>query len=121
MTAAAVIGWQPIAQLSGYSDAVYGLAFSPDGTTLAASDGNGKIRLSDTATYQTLAILDGPTKGVFNVASARTGHPGHERQTRPLGPRFDDGNQRSLPHRRAHQPRAVGPAPSRRPYDRDCS
>jgi WD40 repeat protein len=68
-----VAGQQPIAQLSGYSDAVYGLAFSPDGTTLAASDGNGKIRLSDTATYQTLAILDGPTKGVFNVAFSPDG------------------------------------------------
>jgi len=55
------------------SGAVYGLAFAPDGKTLASADGDGPITLRDVATGEGVATLRGHTLPAFCVAFAPDG------------------------------------------------
>jgi WD40 repeat protein len=50
--------------LSGHEAEVICAAYSPDGATLASGDGNGSVRLWDTATSRQKARLDGHPGGV---------------------------------------------------------
>jgi eukaryotic-like serine/threonine-protein kinase len=59
---------QASAELKGHTALVYGLAFSPDGTRLAAGCADSTIRLIDVATRQEVANLRGHTDYVHAVA-----------------------------------------------------
>ena len=52
---------------------VWSVAFSPDGSKLAAGDDDGKVKLWDTATGKELAALSGHAKGISSVAWPRDG------------------------------------------------
>src|SRR6266542_2220698 len=68
-----------IASLKGHGDAVWALAFSPDGTILASGSGEflqkrpGEVKLWDVATRKERASLRGHTLGVFSVAFSPDG------------------------------------------------
>ena len=49
------------------------MAFSPDGTTLAAGNADGTIRLWDVATHRQIAALTGPGGPVTSVAFSPDG------------------------------------------------
>ena len=51
----------------------YAAAFSPDGRFLAASDGEGKIHLWKTGTWQPSQTLEGHEQGVISLSFARDG------------------------------------------------
>ena len=60
-------------QLSGHQDFVSGLAFSPDGATLATGSMDGTIRLWNTAEGRTIAILPGHMQETTDVAFSPDG------------------------------------------------
>lgn len=60
-------------ELAGHSDFVSGLAFSPDGQTLATGSMDGTIRLWNTATGETRATLPGHMQETTDVAFAPDG------------------------------------------------
>ena len=78
---------------------VYGVAFSPDGNTLAAAGGDGKVRaLGRRPRLRKLAALDSGQTSVTGSRSARTGST--------LAAAGDDGKVRALGRRpRLHQAR----------------
>jgi WD40 repeat protein len=59
--------------IKGSDAAVWGLAFSPDGQTLAAACDDAKIRLWDPSTGQVILGLDGHAQRVNAVAFSPDG------------------------------------------------
>ena len=59
--------------LTGHTNAVYSVAFSPDGSTLASADLDGIIRLWDVETGEYLRTLEGHTGSVYSVAFSPDG------------------------------------------------
>ncbi len=59
---------QDIGLLTGHTKAVYGLAFSPDGTRLASASHDQTVRIWDIASQKELARLEGHTDLVVTVA-----------------------------------------------------
>jgi WD40 repeat protein/tetratricopeptide (TPR) repeat protein/serine/threonine protein kinase len=59
--------------IRGHDRAALGLAFSPDGKTLASASWDRTVRLWDTTTGKELKVLRGHTKGVWEVAFSPDG------------------------------------------------
>jgi hypothetical protein len=59
---------QPIATLTGHTDIVTSVAFSPDGKTLATGSIDSTVRLWDMASHQPIATLTGPSDFLHTVA-----------------------------------------------------
>ncbi len=60
-------------QLTGHHDFVSGLAFTPDGTTLASGSMDGTIRLWETSTGKLLTVLPGHMEEVTDLAFSPDG------------------------------------------------
>lgn len=63
----------PLTVLTGHSDLVTSVTFSPDGTRLATASHDRTARIWDTATVTTLAILSGHARAVTSVAFSPDG------------------------------------------------
>ena len=59
--------------IAGHQAAVLGVAFSPDGHTLASAGWDRTVRLWDAATGKEIKVLKGHTKGVWEVAYSPDG------------------------------------------------
>lgn len=65
---------QIISFLHGHNDAVFRVAFSPDGKTLATASWDGTVKIWDVTTHQPLVELDtGPNNSVLDVAFSPDG------------------------------------------------
>jgi WD40 repeat protein len=70
VTAAASPG---VAALTGHTNRVHALAFSPDGKTLASGAYDGTVRLWNMATHRLDATLNGHGRQVYSVAFSHSG------------------------------------------------
>jgi WD40 repeat protein len=59
--------------LRGHTGSVYGVAYSPDGTTLATAGGDGTVRFWDSATGTQRRVLRAHAKGAVSLAFAPDG------------------------------------------------
>ncbi|MFV0526306.1 MAG: NB-ARC domain-containing protein [Acidimicrobiales bacterium] len=57
-----------LATLTGHTDSVWGVAWSPDGTHLATTSRDGTVRIWDPTTGTTITTLTGHTASVWGVA-----------------------------------------------------
>src|SRR5207248_3233592 len=64
---------KPKATLTGHTDSVFCVAFSPDGKALASGSGDNTIRLWDVAGGKEKATLKGHTAAVTSVAYSPDG------------------------------------------------
>src|SRR6185312_9968630 len=69
--------WDPAGHqsrvLHGRDDSVYGLAFSPDGTLLASSYGDGTVALWNTRSWRVASLMPGPSRPVRRLAVSQDG------------------------------------------------
>ena len=65
--------YQEVALLSGHAFAVYSVAFSPDGQTIASGNSDGTVRLWDAHTGEYKQSLTGHTSLVYSVAFSPDG------------------------------------------------
>jgi len=69
--------WDPAGNqsrtLRGRDDSVYGLVFSPDGTLLASSYGDGTVALWNTHSWRVASLMPGPSRPVRRLAVSRDG------------------------------------------------
>jgi WD40 repeat protein len=73
ITAASVDQLEVLHELTGHTDGVTDVAFSPDGTLLASSSRDGTIRLWRVATGTSAGILEGHTDIVWSLAISPDG------------------------------------------------
>jgi WD40 repeat protein len=57
----------------GHVDDVYSVVFSPDGKLLASGSGDRTVRLWDTATGKSLAVIEGRNEAVKSLAMGSRG------------------------------------------------
>ena len=62
-----------IASLSGHTDGVSSVSFSPDGSSIASGSADGTLKLWDVATGQIISTLSGHTDGVSSVSFSPDG------------------------------------------------
>ena len=97
------------AVLPGHRERVTGVAFSPDGRTLASGDTAGTIVLSDTATLAQRAVLTGYLVTGVGFRAGRDRPDRHDLRRR--GPALGPGHRR--PARAAVRDRRARPRPRR--------
>jgi WD40 repeat protein len=64
---------QPKAILAGHTSAIFAVAFSPDGTTIATGSSDNSIRLWDSNTGEHIKTLEGHTDALHSVAFSPDG------------------------------------------------
>jgi len=70
------VSWQNptlVATLTGHSNDVWSVAFSPDGRTLASGSGDETIKLWDVQRQREIATLTGHSREVYSVAFSPDG------------------------------------------------
>jgi WD40 repeat protein len=64
---------EPVRTLTGHTDGVFGVAYSPDGKRLATGSDDGTIKLWDPATGQEVLTLRGHTRRIWSVVFSPNG------------------------------------------------
>ncbi|MGH8002060.1 MAG: WD40 repeat domain-containing protein, partial [Brasilonema sp.] len=64
---------QEIKTLTGHTDRVIGVSFSPDGKILASASNDNTVKLWNSATGKEINTLTGHTNGVWGVSFSRDG------------------------------------------------
>ena len=66
--------YQEVALLTGHTDSVSSVAFSPDGNTLASGSHDKTIRLWEVVTGEHKGALTGHTEGIWSIAFSPDGN-----------------------------------------------